>query len=182
MPATEVMAGTSGKKSDDLHQLASAFLKECPSLQDAVEEMASLASGDPDVLRALVREFFVAVVSAGGEPPIRREPQTARASRAAPLSGPTTLQLRAARVAQQRIAETLMDLLLIDRKPIGDWTIGECRAASVAKFREAQILKKIGNRFANIDPRVRVRDAIKVEDLQEIVKDAGSAASEAFRS
>lgn len=171
---TEIRALDKSINQTDLLRVASGCLKRSRSISEAIAEMVNLALDDKDVLEALVTEYFMVVVSAANTTATREKA-------VAPLRVPSSDDLRAALNTRQSMATSLMDAMMIDRKPIGDWTIGECRAAAVGKLREGHILNRIGQKFTNVDPKVRVRDAIKVEDLQKIVKEAGSTVSETFK-
>jgi hypothetical protein len=176
----------------DLFALAAQCLKRNHSLHDAIDEMMNLAKRDPDILAGIIREYFLLVARmsnekrapvhigalAEAEPEAKYEPSEPLFR---PVLSPSPVDLRAARQAQQKIAENVLDVLRIDRRPIGDWTLGECRTASVGKLREAYILKNIGQRYVNVDPHKRVRDVLKDEDLQEIIEESGRAVDAAYK-
>jgi len=94
-------------------------------------------------------------------------------------AGPNTREFETMkRIAQER-AVTIMDSLKIDGLAIGDWAIGDCAKASSVKLREGHILRAVASHYRNADPRVRVRELIKVGDLQKIVQSAAEASDAA---
>lgn len=89
---------------------------------------------------------------------------------------PSKATLNIARSIANQAAITILDTILIDGKPLGDWTFGECQELGAAHVRNGHILLAIGRHYANIDPRERVRDHMKIEEVQKIVQAAAETA------
>jgi hypothetical protein len=69
-------------------------------------------------------------------------------------------------------AITVLDTLKIDGRSIGDWTVGEARKAGPQKTREGAILIAATRQVANAQGFQRIRDVLKVDELQAIMQKA----------
>lgn len=100
-------------------------------------------------------------------------------SRVSTLREPSEADRRASLVVHSAVAMTIMDTLKIDGRAIGDWTLDEARSVGKEKIRHGYILQSVAQHYANAPGNVRVRDLIKVSDLQRMVQKAAETADAA---
>jgi len=79
----------------------------------------------------------------------------------------------------QVVATTIMDTLVIDKKPIGEWTIADARRESGRKTFEGYILREATRVVANARSDAKIRYVLKVEELQLIQQRAAEFADAA---
>jgi hypothetical protein len=89
---------------------------------------------------------------------------------------PTQQQRSAAASVAKVLAITVLDTLKIDGRAIGDWTVGEARAAGRIKSREGVILIEASRVVANAPSNALIREVVKPSEMQRIMQTAAEAA------
>ncbi len=87
----------------------------------------------------------------------------------------TPADLRAMADTKKQAAVTIMETLKIDGRSIGDWTIGEALRVGRDKLCNGHILVAVARHYSNADHNAKVRDLIKLGDLQRIIQQAAEA-------
>jgi hypothetical protein len=95
---------------------------------------------------------------------------------AVPVREPTPQQRSAAASVAKVLAITVLDTLKIDGRAIGDWTVGEARAAGRIKSREGVILIEASRVVANAPSNALIREVVKPSEMQRIMQTAAEAA------
>jgi len=94
-----------------------------------------------------------------------------------PAREPSAADRAAAGKAALAAAVTIMDTTRVrDGRAIGDVAMGELPRLIGANRTEAALLELVRTRYANASPFARVREVIKVDDLQRMKQQAAEIA------
>ena len=85
-------------------------------------------------------------------------------------------QLHAARAIRQAAAITVLDTFKIDGRAIGDYTVSEALRIGKDKTRDAHVLLVLARKVANANPWAKLRDVVKISEVQSAIQSAAEAA------
>jgi hypothetical protein len=95
---------------------------------------------------------------------------------ARPVREPTVIERRASSSVARVVALTVLDTFRIDGRPVGDWTVGEARRVGREKTRYGAILIEASRLVANAKDTAKLRDVVKVAEMQKIIQHAAEVA------
>lgn len=102
--------------------------------------------------------------------------QSRRFANAVPVREPSESMRRTSLAIEKMVSVTVFDTLKIDGRAIGDWTIGEARAAGRLKSREGAILIEASRVVANAPSNALIRNIVKPAEIQRIMQSAAETA------